>query len=107
MNDRAKCINRFACNQDVNLDKVSWFITNWLIIQAGITLGAALHLIEEVSDNLSERHAVLNLETLRGEVFHLDHLAAAGLAEIHDRSRKGRRRNDCHLQIRLKHFLNR
>jgi len=35
-----------------------------LVVEAGVTLGAALHLVEEVDDDFGQRHLVVQLHPL-------------------------------------------
>ena len=72
-----------------------------LVVEAGVALAAALQLVEEVDDHLGERHQVVQLDPLRRQVLELVELAAALLAQLHQRPRVVGRRDDRHLEERL------
>ena len=47
-----------AVQQDVDLDQVGALVAGRLVVEAGVALGAALQLVEEVDDDLGQRDAV-------------------------------------------------
>ncbi len=57
-----------------------------LVVQRRVPAGAGLELVEEVQHDFGERQVVGELDALRREVVHPGVLAAALLAELHDRS---------------------
>src|SRR4051812_43365204 len=54
MDNRAERVGAFTVEQQVNEDEVALMVALQLVVEAGIPLCAALHLIEEVDDHLSE-----------------------------------------------------
>ena len=90
-----------AVEQDVDLHQVGAVVAGRLVVEAGVALGAALQLVEEVDDDLGQRHAVHQLDPLGREVLELLHLAAAGLAQVHERARVVGRREDRDREVRL------
>ena len=69
MNDSAS--TGFAREQDVELHELALAVADVLVIQARVALGAALELVEEVHDELGERHLVVQLDRGRREVLHV------------------------------------
>src|SRR4029450_158804 len=70
MHDRRKGVDRFALQQDVDLDQVSSLFPGRLIVQAGITPGTRLEGIEEIENDLSQRQGVANLNSIFGQIVH-------------------------------------
>src|SRR5207248_6420581 len=92
-----------AVEQEVDLDQVGSVVASRLVVQAGVTPRPALELIEEVDHHLGQWYAVHELQALGREVFHLHHLAPAGLAQVHDRPRVLGGGEDGHGEERLFH----
>src|SRR3546814_7258167 len=57
-----------------------------LVVEARVSLRAALELVEEVADDLAERHVVAQLDAVLGEVVHAQEGSTARLAQLHDRA---------------------
>ena len=72
-----------------------------LVVQRRVAAGARLQLVEEVQDDLGQRQVVGELHALGGQVVHAGVLAAALLAELHDRADVLLRREDRRLDVRL------
>ena len=72
-------------DEQVDLDEVGGGVALGLVVETGVSLGPALQLVEEVDDHLGQRDHVDELDALRREVLHLDHLGPAALAQVHDR----------------------
>src|SRR5690606_3455617 len=86
MHDRAERVHRLAVEQDVHLDQVGLLLAVRLVVEGRVAAGARLELVEEVEDDLGERQDVPDLHPVGGDVVHALELAAAVLAELHDRA---------------------
>ena len=87
MHDHAERVDGHGVEEDVDLDQLRGRVPRGLVVEAGVPLGARLHLVEEVDDDLRERQAVHELEAFGREVLHLHHLAPLRLAQVHQRAR--------------------
>ena len=101
VNDRAEGVDGIAVQENVDTDQRVLGVAVLLVIERGVTLRATLQLVEEVDDDFGERQPVVQLDALGREILHLRHLAATGLAEIHDRARVVGGREDARLEVRL------
>src|SRR5260370_119349 len=86
VHDLAERVHGLALQQDVDLHQVGLLLTGGLVVQRGITAGAGLELVEEVEDDLRERHGVADLHPVGGQVLHPEQRAAPALAQLHDRA---------------------
>ena len=86
MSNGAERIHLLTLQQDVDLHQVSLFLTVELPVQRRITAGTGLQLIEEVEHDLCQGQAVTHLHTILGQVIHAADLAAASLAQLHNRA---------------------
>ena len=87
VDDRAERVGRDAVEQQVDLDQVAAVVAAELVVEAGVALRPALHLVEEVDDHLGEGDLVVQFDALGRQVLELGHVATSGLAEIHQRAR--------------------
>ncbi|KAG1647341.1 hypothetical protein GQR58_030669 [Nymphon striatum] len=94
-------IDVFTLQQDVDLDQVALGVAVGFVVEAGVALGAALHLVEEVDDDLGQGQPVDQFDSFGRQVFHAVHDAATALAQLHERAGVGRGRDDRCLQERL------
>jgi GTP-binding protein LepA len=78
--------DRVAVQEHVHLDEVRGLVTGGFVVEGGVALGAGLQVVEEVEDDLGERHRVAHLDPLLGQVVHPLQGAALGLAQLHDRA---------------------
>ncbi len=83
MNDRGEGVNRFVVDQNVDAYYLTRHVAARLVVERRVALGATLQRVEEVDDHFGERDPVAQLNPLGGEIFHLGHLSAARLAEVH------------------------
>ena len=70
VHDRGERVDRLAVQQDVDLDQLGRLLAAGLVVEAGVALGAALQLVEEVVDDLAERQRVAQLDPVGGQVVH-------------------------------------
>ena len=101
MPDRGEGVDGLALQQDVDLDQVRLLLPRLLVVQRGVAAGARLQGVEEVEDDLGERHRVAQLDPRLRQVVHAAELAAPPLAQLHDRADELRRRQHRHLHHRL------
>src|SRR4029077_20285362 len=83
VDDDRERVDLVAGEQDVDLDQVRGLVADRFVVERGVAAGTALQQIEEVEDDLAERHVVADLDPLRAQVGHVDVGAAAPLAELH------------------------
>src|SRR6478609_5488212 len=86
VHDRAERVNGLALQQDVDLHQLRFLLACRLVIEAGVAAGARLQRIEEVKDDLPQRHCVAQLHPLGRQVVHAAELAPPRLAQFHDRA---------------------
>ncbi len=91
VHDRGEGVGRHGVEQQVDLDERRLAVAGRLVVEAGVALATALELVEEVDDDLGERHHVVQLDALGRQVLELVELAAALLAQLHQRPRVVRR----------------
>ena len=84
MHDCTERVDRLALQQDVDLNQCSLLLAGLLVVEAGVTAGARLQRVEEIEDDLAQRHGVAQLDTFRREVVHSAEFAAARLTQFHD-----------------------
>ena len=101
VHDRREGVDRHGVEQDVDLHEVGRGVAGRLVVEAGVALGAALHLVEEVDDDLGQRQPVDELDPLGREVLDLLHLAPPGLAQVHERAGVVGGREDRGREVRL------
>src|SRR5205085_10842342 len=94
-------VGRLAVEAEVDLDQVALLIAVGLVVEAGIALGAALELVEEVDDDLGQGHPVDELQPLGRQVLHLLRLAPPALAQVDDGARVVARQEDRQGEERL------
>ncbi len=85
VDDGAERVHRIAVQQDVHLDQVCRLLTAGLVVEARVPLGAALQLVEEVVDDLSQRQRVPQLDPVHREVVHPLQGPPPPLTQLHDR----------------------
>ncbi len=86
MDHRREGVHRHLVDEEVDLHEGGRLVAVGLVVEAGVALGAALQLIEEVDHDLAQGDPVEQLDTLGRDVLHAVELAAPRLAEIHDRA---------------------
>ena len=86
MHDGGERVDRNVVDEQVDPDEVGRGVVGRLVVEAGVALGAALELVEEVDDHLGQGDPVDELESLGREVLHARHLGSTALAEVHDRA---------------------
>ena len=101
MHDKRKRVHLVARKQDIELDELGGAILVELIVERGIALGAALELIEEVQDELRERHIKAHLDRFAREVNHVCCNAAVLDSELHDGTRILGRADNLGLEVGL------
>ncbi len=74
-------------DQEVDLDQFRGQVPGRLVVEARVSLGPALQLIEEADHHLGEGDGVDELDPFRREVLHLHQLGAPSLAQVHHRAR--------------------
>ena len=84
MDDHREGVHRLALQQQVHLHQVGGGVAVGLVVEAGVSLGPALELVEEVHHHLGQRQPVAELHPLGRQVPHLAEVAAAALAQLHD-----------------------
>src|ERR1700733_11402697 len=84
VHDGAERIDGLALQQDVDLDQCGFLLARLFVVEAGVAAGAGFQRVEEVEDDLAERHRVTQLDPFRRQVVHAAKFAAARLAELHD-----------------------
>ena len=62
MHDRAERVNGLTLQQDVHLDQCGLLLAGFLVVQTGVAAGARLQRVEEVEDDLAQRHGVAQLD---------------------------------------------
>ena len=62
MHDKRQRVHLIARKQDVELDELGGTVLVELVVERGIALGATLELVEEVQDELGERHIEAHLD---------------------------------------------
>ena len=101
MHDKRQRVHLVARKQDVELDELGGAIFIELIVERSVTLGAALELIEEVQDELSERHIKAHLDRFARQVDHIGRDATVLDSELHDGTRILGRADDLCLEVGL------
>ena len=84
MHDEAQRVDRVAGQQDVELDELGGAVAADLVVKRRVALGAALQAVEEVHDELAQRHLEGDLDGVLREVGHVLEVAAALCAKLHD-----------------------
>ena len=101
MHDGRERVDGDAVEQDVDLGEVGAAIAGRLVVEARVSAGAGLQLVEVVEHDLGQREVVDELDPVLGQVLHLLHLAAARLRELHERADVLRRRQHRDPDVRL------
>ena len=86
VHDGREGVDRHVVDEQVDPHQVGRGVAGRLVVEAGVALGPALQLVEEVHHHLGQGDPVDELEALGGQVLHRGHLAALGLAQLHDRA---------------------
>ena len=86
VDDHREGVDRVAGQQHVELDEVGGLRAVELVVERGVAARARLELVEEVEHDFGERQVVGELYALGREIVHAGVLAAALLAELHDRA---------------------
>ena len=94
MGDERERVDRLAVDEDVELDELRGAVADLLVVHRGVAGGAALELVEEVDDELGQRHLERHEDARRVEVFHVEERAASTGRELHERPDVRRRRDD-------------
>src|SRR5215208_2641073 len=83
VDDDGERVHGVARDEDLDLHQVGRLVAEWLVVVGGVALGAALHRVEEVRDDLGQRHVVGELHPAGRDVLHPDGDAAPFVAEAH------------------------
>src|SRR5215210_5716109 len=83
VDDDGERVDGVAGDEDLDFDEVGGFVSERLVIVGGVALGAALHGVEEICDDLGQRQVVGELHPARRDVLHPDRDAAPFVAEAH------------------------
>ena len=94
MHDGAERIDLLALNQDIDLDQISRLFAVLMVIERSIALGTALELVEEIEHDFGQWNTVMHFDAFRAQIFHIAHLPAMFLAQIHYRADEFLRRDD-------------
>ena len=86
MHDGTEGVNGLALKQNIDLDQSRLLLTRLLVIQAGVATGPRFQRVEEVEDDLTQRHGVAQLDTFRREIVHAAEFSPSRLAQFHDRA---------------------
>ena len=105
MGDEAQGVHAVAVEQQVHLHQIAGAVAGQLIVQRGVALGVGLQRVEEVVDDLVQRHLVMQLHQMGVQILHVLELAAALLAHGHDVAHEVLGGDDGHLHIRLLRVL--
>src|SRR5699024_5109936 len=97
VHDGRKRINWLALKQDIDLDQVCFLLACFLIVQGSIALSTGFEHVEEVENNLTQRHDIAQLHAVFRQVIHTLHLSTLGLAQLHRRAHISLRNDDRHL----------
>ncbi|CAN4021999.1 Antirestriction protein (ArdA), partial [Dysosmobacter welbionis] len=103
--DEAQGIHRIAVEFHVHLHQLAGPVAGELIIQRGVALGVGLQRIEEVVDDLVQRHLVVELHQIGVQVLHVLELPPPVLAHGHDVAHELVGSDDVHLDIGLLRVL--
>ena len=79
----AEGIHRLVLQQHIHLLQVGLGVACGFVVQTGIALRLALHLVEEIGDDFAQRQPVADLHPFGAQIFQLGELASAFLAELH------------------------
>ena len=101
MRDEAQRVHLIAVQEHVHLHQLARMVRRELIVQRGVALRARLERVEEVVDDLAQRHLVVQLHQPAVEILHVLVFAAQILAQRHDVADKLLRRDDRHVHERL------
>src|SRR5215204_3075625 len=83
VDDDGERVHGVAGDEDLDLHQVGGLVAEWLVVVGGVALCAALHGVEEVRDDLGQRHVVGELHPAGRDVLHPDGDAAPFVAETH------------------------
>ena len=101
VHDKRQRVHLVARKQDIEFDELGGTIFVELVVERGIALGAALELIEEVQDELGERHIEAHLDRFARQVDHVGCNAAVLDSKLHDGTRILGRADDLCLEVGL------
>ena len=86
MDDGAECIDRFAVHENVELHQWRDAILRFNVVERGVSLCAALQLIEIIDDQFGKWNLEAHDDALLVEVLHPLKDAALVGGELHDRA---------------------
>ena len=99
--DEAQRVHLIAVQEHIDLHEIGRDVLRELIVERGVALRLGLEGIEEIVDDLVERHFVMHFHEPLVEILHVFINAAALLTERHDVADELVRRDDRYLDERL------
>ena len=97
--DEAEGVHLISVQEKVHLYQITGPVFGKLIVQTGVALGPGLQGVEEVVDDLPQRHGVVKFHQIGVQILHVLKLPPAVLAERHDVAHIVGRGDDGHLGI--------
>ena len=94
MCDEAQRVHLVAVEQHIDLHELAAAVAGKLVVKRGVALGVGLERVEEIVDDLVERHFVVQLDEVGIKVLHILELAAAFLTHRHNVADVVGRRDD-------------
>ena len=101
MDDGGERVGRDAIEHEIDLRQAALLVAVEFVVEARVTLGAALHLVEEIDHHFGQRDLVVQFNTLGRQVLELRHVAATALAQLHERAGVLLGRDDAHAEVGL------
>ena len=80
VHDGRESIDWLTLKQNINLDQVCFLLACFFVVQGSIALSARLEHVEEVEDDLTQRHDIAQFHAVFRQIIHALHLPALGLA---------------------------
>ena len=105
MCDEAQRVHLVAVEQHIDLHQLAAAVAGKLVVKRGVALGVGLERVEEIVDDLVERHFVVQLDEVGIKVLHILELAAAFLTHRHNVADVVGRRDDGDLDVGLLRVL--
>ena len=101
MGNEAQGVHLVAVEEQVHLHQLAGLIALQFVVQAGVALGAGLQGVEEIVDDLAQRHGVVQLHQVGIQILHVLKNAPAVLTHGHDVAYVVGGRDDGHLGVWL------